>query len=160
MNKTFIYTPEEFRRGMRKAIGLSGAIGKVDFIIFPLIFIASFFVPNKLIATLVRIISLLGIIGLVYQLWLLPKKTLKNTSYYQEDYDIYFGKERISVMNMNGESEYRYGDFDEITMDREFLFFKKDRSFIFIPLRIFAVHEKEDLEEILNPYMKKNRGEI
>ena len=58
-------------------------------------------------------------------------------------------------MNMNGESEYRYRDFDEIMRDNEFLFFKKDRSFIFLPLRIFTEEEKIKLRELLNPYMEK-----
>lgn len=149
MEKEFIYTKSEFLSGTRKILIESNQLSKIDFAIFPILFIGSFFVKTLWISLIAGFIGFIGLIALFVGYIIMPRKLFKNTEYYHSEYFVDIKPENFYLQNSNTVIEKNWEDFQKIIMDNKFLYLYLEESALFIPLRVFSLNELETIKKII-----------
>lgn len=152
MKKEFIYIKSEFLKGFRRILVESNELSKIDFLVFPFLFVSSFFLKTRWISFLVGIIGFIGVTALFFSYILTPRRFYKDNKYYQGDYYVEFSPEDFYLQNLNTVIEEKWEDFQKILVDDDFLYLYLEESALFVPLRIFSEDELKELNNILKDW--------
>lgn len=146
----FIYEKDEFLKGIRLAMFKFKKIKIFDIIIFLIGIILSYFLSGSL-GIILRIVSIIGIFFVFYQLVFYPKKLFNNNSEFREEYCLTIDEEKIILRNNGISRSYLFKEFTSIKTDKDYIYFLDNGGFLIIPKRIFV----NNLDEI-NSIIEKN----
>lgn len=156
MEIEFTYGEKEFYKGIRSALLKLKKIRIFDLALFTASFILSFYLDSTL-GVILRIVSVIGLSFLVYQLFGYPRKLYKSKEEFKSEYNVYIIEDGLAIINDGLRRDFAFSEFKNIKEDDEFFYFEEESGFVFLPKRAFNSEQLEKMNSILSKYINKDK---
>ena len=156
MEIEFIYGEKEFYKGISNALLKLKKIRVFDLALFVASFILSFYLDSKL-GMILRIVSVIGLSFLIYQLFGYPRKLYNSKEEFKSEYNIFIIDDGIAIINDGLRRDFAFNQFKNIKEDSEFFYFEEETGFVFLPKRAFTSEQLEKMASILSEYLNKKK---